>query len=80
MAMSKSEAGTLGALRTIEVFKQRYLENPKQCKHCQTILPHSKRKNKFCDRSCAASFNNLKPKKKRKEKITEGVLVVGNYC
>ena len=38
--------------------KKLYLENPKYCKHCGKEIPYEKRENDFCDRSCAASFNN----------------------
>lgn len=38
--------------------KAKYLDNPKKCKHCKIELTYEKRKNKFCDSSCAASFNN----------------------
>jgi hypothetical protein len=31
---------------------------PKKCFFCQKDLPYKKRSNKFCDRSCSASFNN----------------------
>lgn len=37
---------------------QKYLANPVYCQHCNHILPRVKRKNKFCNSSCAASFNN----------------------
>lgn len=63
--MNRSEAGKLGYLKskqTIEAkamaFKEKYLNNPKFCKHCDKSLPYNKRHNKFCDNSCAASFLN----------------------
>jgi hypothetical protein len=31
----------------------------KLCELCSKEIPTSKRKNKFCDRSCAASYNNI---------------------
>lgn len=38
---------------------QKYLLNPKQCKHCSDVIPYDKRTtNKFCSKSCAAKFNN----------------------
>lgn len=36
-----------------------YEKNPKRCKYCNEIIPYEKRQNDFCDRSCAASYNNL---------------------
>lgn len=38
--------------------KERYLKNPSRCKYCNKIIPYEKRSNKFCNHSCAASFNN----------------------
>lgn len=55
---SRSEAGLLGAMRTKEVWHERYAQNPKFCKHCDGQLPYEKRHNKFCNHSCAASHNN----------------------
>jgi 5-methylcytosine-specific restriction endonuclease McrA len=43
---------------------EKYLSNPSYCQHCEKMLPRAKRKNKFCNSSCAASFNNaLVPKR-----------------
>ena len=57
--LSRSECGKLGALKTNELWKQRYSDNPTICKNCNKILPYEKRKNIFCDSSCSASFNNI---------------------
>lgn len=38
--------------------KRRYESNPKFCPKCDEPLPFTKRWNKFCGSSCAASFNN----------------------
>lgn len=57
--MTKSEAGKLGAEKTKLIIKNRYNNNPKHCVCCEYILPYEKRKNKFCNQSCSASFNNL---------------------
>ena len=35
-----------------------YLENPKFCITCANLLTYNKRKNKFCNSSCAATHNN----------------------
>ena len=35
-----------------------YNLNPKLCLICGTKLPYEKRRNKFCSRSCAATYNN----------------------
>ena len=67
MGMSKSEAGMLGALKTIELNKQRmllrieeYNKQPNICKNCGKPLPYERRNNKFCNSSCSASYNNKK--------------------
>jgi hypothetical protein len=36
----------------------RYLQNPNHCRQCADPLPYEKRTNKFCSKSCAATFNN----------------------
>jgi very-short-patch-repair endonuclease len=35
-----------------------YIKNPKICKNCGEPLPYNKRKNIFCDSSCAGKYNN----------------------
>lgn len=40
--------------------KDKYLINPKYCKHCGKMIPYEQRENNFCNSSCAASFNNCK--------------------
>ena len=70
--MTPSEAGKLGALKSSQSHKeqkerriQEYNKNPNKCKFCGKIFPYEKRRNKFCNTSCAASFNNkLRPKEK----------------
>lgn len=57
--MSMSEAGRLGAVKTHQLWIDRYNSNPKFCCACNNMLPYEKRKNKFCGHSCSASFNNL---------------------
>jgi hypothetical protein len=37
---------------------QLYLHTPNYCKNCNTTLRYKDRKNKFCSKSCAASFSN----------------------
>jgi hypothetical protein len=63
--MNRSEAGKLGAIKTNALWRTRYDSNPKHCFHCGSILPYEKRKNKFCNQSCAAKTNGvLFPKRK----------------
>lgn len=65
MAISKSEAGKLGWLASKakqEENKQKrienYYKNPTKCLFCGKELDYNHRHNKFCDQSCAASYNN----------------------
>lgn len=39
--------------------KEEYLKKPSLCKKCSNVLPYEKRKNAFCTKSCAVTFNNL---------------------
>jgi predicted Zn-ribbon and HTH transcriptional regulator len=67
--MDRSEAGQRGYEKTRQQLKahrakqsqeaqQRYVENPKYCAECGQLFPYEKRYNKFCNQSCAASYNN----------------------
>jgi len=38
--------------------ERRYVEYPNFCRNCNNILQYSARKNKFCSKNCAATFNN----------------------
>jgi hypothetical protein len=56
-----------GGLAYAEKMKERYEANPKFCSYCSSKLPQEKKNNKFCNSSCAASFNNkLTPKRPAK--------------
>lgn len=55
------------AVKAGEISKQRkeqriteYNENPNRCLHCNTPIPYDKRHKKFCNQSCAATYNNKK--------------------
>ena len=65
MSISKNEAGKLGYLASKakqEENKQKrieeYYKNPTRCLFCNKELDYKHRHNKFCDQSCAASYNN----------------------
>lgn len=49
-------------IRAIKLKKQKRIEeynkDPKRCLYCGKIIDYSHRYKKFCNRSCAASFNN----------------------
>ena len=42
---------------------KKYNDNPKFCCECGKKISYKKRRNKFCNSSCAASYNNKKRKK-----------------
>lgn len=70
----------------------KYNSSPKLCIVCNNIIPYEKRENKFCNSSCAATFNNKevrrhgnatinKPTRVRPPRIvnTESPWFVGKY-
>lgn len=53
---------------------QQYNLSPNKCVCCNKPLPYDKKRNKFCNSSCAATHNNQKinyPKRKKEQKITK---------
>lgn len=63
--LTKSEAGKLGALATAEwsaaqaqLRKEKYDKVPNLCLQCNAALSYDRRKQKFCNHSCSATFNN----------------------
>ena len=66
--------------------QEKYLSNPAFCAHCSIMLPQEKKNNKFCSRSCSASFNNtVSPKRVAKihncpQCNTETKVADGKYC
>lgn len=70
--MTRSEAGKLGALKSNPKqkaeAKKRYYENPNYCRQCGQIIHPQEgvpqacsraREKKFCNKTCAAKYNNL---------------------
>lgn len=55
---SLSCAGKVNANKNKPNFSIIYNQNPKLCEICHSYLPYTKRHNKYCGRSCAASFSN----------------------
>ena len=90
--ISFSEAGKLGAMASQEwrdTEKSRRVEeydkSPTKCLLCQTPLPYKRRGCKFCNSSCAASFNNTGVRRRGKDKkclCCEGVVKKGasKFC
>lgn len=73
--ISKSEAGRLGGIATriknkehLAKIIQEYNQNPVRCVQCNNPILYNNRKNKFCSRSCAASYNNKKYVKRKRER------------
>jgi 5-methylcytosine-specific restriction endonuclease McrA len=74
-----------GGLAYARKMKEQYEANPKFCSHCNLKLPQEKKNNKFCNSSCAASFNNkLTPKRSAKTYKCKGcdtqISGRGKYC
>lgn len=63
--LTHSEAGKLGAAASRAICERKHLafvaayeQNPVLCEVCQKPIPFEQRRNRFCCRSCAASYNN----------------------
>lgn len=48
----------LGGIKQKAYWENYYIENPRTCLQCASIISRYKRKNKFCCRSCSAKHNN----------------------
>ena len=66
-----------------------YMQHPKRCKHCDSIIEYDDRRKTFCNHSCSASFNNkgkvkngISINSKRKYKCLNCTLLItrGIYC
>ena len=73
--MTRNESGRLGALIKAVNIRNKYQSNPNHCQWCGSPIalkdnesPSEARSRKYCNRSCAASFNNQRPKRTRKTK------------
>ena len=58
--------GLLGAQARKHKQAALYAANPTHCTHCTIILPQAKKNNKFCSRSCSATYSNAAVKGKLK--------------
>jgi hypothetical protein len=48
---------------------EKYLQSPALCANCNRPIAYDKKKNKFCSKSCAATFNNIrKPPRSQESK------------
>ena len=72
---------------TIKDQKQKeYNDNPSCCNYCNSILPFTKRRNKFCSKSCSASNSNKTSPKKQSTKVEKSCACCGEittspkYC
>lgn len=51
--------------------REEYNKNPKRCLHCSNPIEYNKKSsNNFCSRSCSASYNNARKKKKKPHSCT----------
>jgi hypothetical protein len=71
--VNRSEAGKLGFQASAEIQQQmkmarreQYTKNPTLCDQCATPLTFEKRRSRFCDHSCAATFVNSRRETKHK--------------
>lgn len=53
--------------------KEKYLENPKKCLHCKSIIPYDSRENNYCNHSCHAKSTNGNREYNWGDKISESV-------
>jgi len=56
------KASNLGIKKILEIKQKRiesYNKNPKLCSQCLSPIIYDKRNNKFCSKSCSATYNNL---------------------
>lgn len=72
--LSKREAGLIGSAKAAIINKKRYEErianynlNPNRCLKCGNSISYECKRNKFCSKSCAATYNN----KNREGKIKQ---------
>ena len=68
------DAANRGRIKQKEKSKQNrteYYKNPKLCLSCKSIIPFEKKlENKFCNKSCSASYNNKGVRRHGKSHIT----------
>jgi len=68
-----NEVTKLVANKAKEKRIKEYDKIPNKCTNCHIVLQYNKRKNKFCSRSCSATYSNLNrqyvPSKDKQEKI-----------
>lgn len=54
-----------------------YDQSPETCHYCQNNLDYEHRKNKFCSKSCAASFNNQKRPAGSTSRLVQATKITG---
>jgi hypothetical protein len=77
-ALKAREKALIKSLINKQVRIEKYNLLPTICLNCNTPLSYRFRKNKFCNRSCAASYNNLrKPPRSLESKRKTSLSMVG---
>jgi hypothetical protein len=68
--LSKAECGKLGVETSKIIMAEQkqnrineYLKSPNHCRQCNSLLEYESRNKTFCNRSCAATHNNLSKSK-----------------
>ncbi len=85
--MDKSQAGKLGYEKTKHILNEqrekrtqealeKYESSPKFCLFCEKKISFERRRAKFCNSSCSASFNNLG----RNRHLKRIQAIVSDYC
>jgi hypothetical protein len=80
-----SEKGRQTSIKNAKARQEEYMLNPVKCLNCeQPINYHNRLTNKFCSRSCSASFNNRKhpkvPRTKKCRACTMEIISARSYC
>lgn len=77
---SKEKILAINKARKLKTYED-YIADPKLCLNCQSPISFEHRHdNKFCSRSCSATYNNTKKPKKYHCIVCGKVLNYGKYC
>ena len=74
--------GLLGAEARKQKQAALYNANPTHCAQCTIILPQAKKNNKFCSKSCSATYNNTGRERAVRYACAQCAvpIITGKYC